>query len=320
MFGEDGLVTQMLQLGWIVSSVLLFAVFIGVTLWLIWDGGKSVSFALSQEENRLRHMAAKIRRHGGSDRDRRRAEGLFMPLTYLYTAAVAIFVGVGVANIFSWVPLPAGDGTPAQLLFGSLASVFTFPTLLLARNALKREAEEHYLIHYMAETKRQLETISCHLAPESCVELLREEKEDLILKLKDPNSEEHHPRRSLKLLPDGEMALIGTVPGSEKHRLKTQARLDVLSAVIDSFEGSASLRVPKLAWRGDVEAQRKLGDMLAAGQGLKQDYVEAYKWWSIAAAQGNGAAVQNIDRLSKRMTAAQISEAQRLASDWKPTE
>ncbi len=41
-------------------------------------------------------------------------------------------------------------------------------------------------------------------------------------------------------------------------------------------------------------------------------------WWNLAAAQGNKDAAGNKDILRKRMTPAQIAEAQRLSSEWKP--
>ena len=44
------------------------------------------------------------------------------------------------------------------------------------------------------------------------------------------------------------------------------------------------------AERGDAEAQKTLGAIFAKGQGVKQDYKEAAKWYRLAAEQGNAAA------------------------------
>jgi TPR repeat protein len=49
-----------------------------------------------------------------------------------------------------------------------------------------------------------------------------------------------------------------------------------------------------------------------------QDYVEAHKWFNLAAAGGNLNAAGNRDWLAKKMTPDQLAEAQRLAREWKP--
>jgi hypothetical protein len=46
--------------------------------------------------------------------------------------------------------------------------------------------------------------------------------------------------------------------------------------------------------------------------------VRAYKWFSLSAAQGEQRAVKTLEMAERRMTQAQISEAQKLADDWKP--
>jgi TPR repeat protein len=53
--------------------------------------------------------------------------------------------------------------------------------------------------------------------------------------------------------------------------------------------------------------------MYAGGQGVPQDYVQAFKWIDLTASQG-----ATHDWLSKKMTPAQIAEAQRLVREWKP--
>ena len=75
----------------------------------------------------------------------------------------------------------------------------------------------------------------------------------------------------------------------------------------------------KAADQGVAQAQFNLGVMYAKGQGVPQDYVQAHKWFNLAAASGNADAVKNRDFVAAKMTPAQIAEAQRLASAWKPT-
>jgi TPR repeat protein len=72
------------------------------------------------------------------------------------------------------------------------------------------------------------------------------------------------------------------------------------------------------AEKGNASAQFSLGFMYEIGQGVPQDYVQAYMWFNLAAAQGTRGAAEWRERLATRMTPAQIAEAQKLASEWKP--
>ena len=49
-----------------------------------------------------------------------------------------------------------------------------------------------------------------------------------------------------------------------------------------------------LAEQGDAKAQNKLGFVYDAGQGVRQDYAEAVKWYRKAADQGNASAEYNL--------------------------
>jgi hypothetical protein len=74
----------------------------------------------------------------------------------------------------------------------------------------------------------------------------------------------------------------------------------------------------KAAVQGEVSAQFNLGHLYFAGNGVPQDYVQAHKWFNLAAANGNkpGAVLRNY--LAKKMTPAQIAEAQKLVREWNP--
>lgn len=79
------------------------------------------------------------------------------------------------------------------------------------------------------------------------------------------------------------------------------------------------------AEQGDVIAQYNLAAMYDSGRGVLQDYVQAHKWYNLAAARYStweadigATAVRNRDRLTARMTPAQIAEAQKLAREWEP--
>ena len=69
------------------------------------------------------------------------------------------------------------------------------------------------------------------------------------------------------------------------------------------------------AEQGDADAQFFLGQMYAEGQRVPEDYVKAYAWLNLAAAQGIEAAEKTRTQIREKMTRAQVSEAQKLASD-----
>jgi TPR repeat protein len=74
----------------------------------------------------------------------------------------------------------------------------------------------------------------------------------------------------------------------------------------------------KAAELGDATAMFNLGVMLEDGRGAAQDYVEAYKWFNLATARLSPStqaelrddAVKHRDLLARKMTAAQIAQAQ----------
>ena len=78
--------------------------------------------------------------------------------------------------------------------------------------------------------------------------------------------------------------------------------------------------VSKAAEQGESFAQTSLGFMYEDGtEGVPQDYTLAHMWLNLAAAQGRPAAKIELDKLTSKMTAQQIAEAQRMAREWKPT-
>ena len=75
--------------------------------------------------------------------------------------------------------------------------------------------------------------------------------------------------------------------------------------------------VEKSAAQGYAKAQHFLGMMYALGAGVPKDYVRAYMWSNVAAAHLMGTlqpqAVEYRDKVARRMSPAQIAEAQRLS-------
>jgi TPR repeat protein len=78
----------------------------------------------------------------------------------------------------------------------------------------------------------------------------------------------------------------------------------------------------RAADQGDPFAQASLAILFRFGKGVAQDYVEAYKWFYVAASRTTGSDQESIlelrDSTAARMTAAQLAEASRLAREWKP--
>jgi TPR repeat protein len=65
--------------------------------------------------------------------------------------------------------------------------------------------------------------------------------------------------------------------------------------------------------------------MYAFGAGVAQNYVQAHKWFNLAAArfpasetEKRDLAVKSRDIVAAKMTPAQIAKAQKLAREWKP--
>ena len=78
----------------------------------------------------------------------------------------------------------------------------------------------------------------------------------------------------------------------------------------------------RAAEQGNIDAQVALGLAYAQGMGVIQDYVEADKWFNIAASRANSAdeladIVTRHNKLAHVMTTSQITEAQKLARAWR---
>jgi TPR repeat protein len=83
----------------------------------------------------------------------------------------------------------------------------------------------------------------------------------------------------------------------------------------DTKEGTRLLR--EAAEQGLSVAQLNLGSFYEDGEGVPQDFVQAYLWYSLAAAREREGFVYAA-LLRRRMTPEQISEAAKLVQEWKP--
>ena len=77
--------------------------------------------------------------------------------------------------------------------------------------------------------------------------------------------------------------------------------------------GEAATAAPwlvKAAETGEVQAQHQLGRLYIQGDGVPQDYVQAYKWLNVAAAGGSSDALEMRTVVADLMTPDQVAEAQ----------
>jgi uncharacterized protein len=86
--------------------------------------------------------------------------------------------------------------------------------------------------------------------------------------------------------------------------------------------GEALIWYRRAAEQGDVDSQVVLGLAYAKGIGVPQNYVEAHKWYDIAASRAKYAdvradVIKRLNDLALLMPSSQIAEAQKLATDWK---
>jgi TPR repeat protein len=84
---------------------------------------------------------------------------------------------------------------------------------------------------------------------------------------------------------------------------------------LQKSEAEAASWYRKAAEQGLSTAQNNLGSLSEQGRGVPQNFVEAYMWYSLAAASGHEEAAKNRDNVAKKMTAGQIADAQRRAAE-----
>jgi TPR repeat protein len=95
-----------------------------------------------------------------------------------------------------------------------------------------------------------------------------------------------------------------------------------------SFDAAKGNIAQALVWyrraaeQGDTRAQVALGLAYAQGIGVVQDYIEADKWFNIAASRAKSAdeladIASHHNKLAHMMTSSQIDEAQKLAREWR---
>ena len=75
----------------------------------------------------------------------------------------------------------------------------------------------------------------------------------------------------------------------------------------------------RAAERGLAEAQYSLGSLYADGRGVPQNFMAAHMWLNLAASrllEQREKAVELRDQIAELMSREDLSEAQRLATEW----
>lgn len=81
----------------------------------------------------------------------------------------------------------------------------------------------------------------------------------------------------------------------------------------DTIENTLANSLPLSASADDMLA---MGLKYCFGRGVAQNYVEAHKWFNLAALKGSDNAKSYRCELAREMSAQQIAEAQRQARAW----
>jgi tetratricopeptide (TPR) repeat protein len=98
---------------------------------------------------------------------------------------------------------------------------------------------------------------------------------------------------------------------------RAQMMLGFLSDEKDDLK-SAIYWYRRSAEQGNGNAQNNLAVLYHAGKGVPTSYVEAYKWYNLAAAQKIKNAIESRGEIVKEMTREQIAEGQRRTAEFVP--
>ena len=108
------------------------------------------------------------------------------------------------------------------------------------------------------------------------------------------------------------IALVKPKPDPQTEQLKRgEAAL-----ARGEYEEAHKILTP-LAKDGNSRAQVRLAEMYAAGQGAKQNTIQAYIWYSLAARGGGAGAAAGRDRMAARLQQVEISQADKVVESMR---
>ena len=84
-----------------------------------------------------------------------------------------------------------------------------------------------------------------------------------------------------------------------------------------STQEEAITWLTKAANQGDAEGQASLGILYALGKGVETDLINAHKWITLAADQGNEQAIKALQKLSDKLSEKEKTSSLELVKKWK---
>ncbi|WP_052699420.1 tetratricopeptide repeat protein [Hyphomicrobium sp. 99] len=129
--------------------------------------------------------------------------------------------------------------------------------------------------------------------------------------------------RGLGLKPDRAQAAMWYQRAAEQGNIKAMHNLAVLSANQSDQSPdymTAARWFEEAAQRGLSDSQFNLAVLYENGLGVKRDMSRAFMWLSIAARGGDADAVRRRDILRGKLTADEVTAANKMIAAWKPTQ
>ena len=113
--------------------------------------------------------------------------------------------------------------------------------------------------------------------------------------------------------PDDWYEVTGGVGLNKNDREKFN---NAFESLIAGSYNSAFKGFARLSARGSVVSQYHLGLMYLKGIGVLQDFCRAHLWLNVASSRGHKKARIQLGKLTNKMSAHQLAEAQKLARAW----
>lgn len=117
---------------------------------------------------------------------------------------------------------------------------------------------------------------------------------------------EHHPTEEIRMI----------VQVLTRHGGARRARHRIEESNMALLDLSTEQALERADTEQTGEALYDLGILFSTGQGVDMDYVEAHKWFNLAALRGVNEARDWRAEIAREMSMDEISEAQRQAREW----
>jgi len=105
----------------------------------------------------------------------------------------------------------------------------------------------------------------------------------------------------------------GSKPATARYRTISQWRLQ-LGDLLELRSRSPVPDHSKAAEQGIAHVQSIIAGMYISGSGVPKDIVQAYSWFSVAAANGDKESIYSRNTIAEKLTPEQLTEGQELAA------